>query len=304
MTLDQLKVLCTIIDTGSFSAAAEKLNRVQSAVSIAIKKLEESLDIMIFDREGYRPQLTESGKEIHRQALTILKQTDFLNYTAEQLAMGEEAEIAIAIDGICPLDRITPVLKVFTIDHPHVRIQLYIEYLGSMERLNQESIDMAFTQVLEWPTWVEAIPWIEIPYIPVTAPEHPLALDSDNAKRNLEQHTQIVVSSSQQAPLSVNVMQEATIWHVGDFASKRQLLKEGFGWGYMPQHLIESDLKENKLTVLNLEKSKTKVKGKYGRVQDKVTIHQVHLVRRNDRPIGSLATKFWSLFEESINKEN
>ncbi|MFT5396520.1 MAG: DNA-binding transcriptional LysR family regulator, partial [Gammaproteobacteria bacterium] len=113
MTLDQLKVLCAVIETGSFSAAANKLNRVQSAVSIAIKKLEESLDIKIFDRDAYRPQLTEAGVEIHRQALTILKQTNFLNYTAEQLAIGEESEITIAIDGICPLAVITKNLKEF-----------------------------------------------------------------------------------------------------------------------------------------------------------------------------------------------
>lgn len=301
MTLDQLKVLCTIIDTGSFSAAADKLNRVQSAVSIAIKKLEESLDISVFDREGYRPKLTEAGKEIHRQALNILKQTDFLNYTAEQLAIGEEAEIAIAIDGICPLDLITPNLKKFKDDHPHVRIQLYIEYLGGMERLNQETIDMAFTQVLERPIWIDAIPWIEIPYVPVVSPNHALAIDSNNLRQNLEQHTQIVVSSSQQTPLSVNVMQEATIWHVGDFASKRQLIKEGFGWGYMPQHMIDTDLKQNKLVILNLDKDNRNIKGKSGRIQDKVTTHQVYIVRRNDRPIGPLATRFWNLFEESIS---
>jgi DNA-binding transcriptional LysR family regulator len=301
MTLDQLKVLCAIIDTGSFSAAAEKLSRVQSAVSIAIKKLEESLDIKIFDREAYRPQLTMAGKEIHRQALTILKQTDFLNYTAEQLAIGEESEIAIAIDGICPLELITQNLKTFKDDHPHVRIQLYIEYLGSMERLNKETIDIAFTQILEWPTWVDAIPLLEIPYVPVAAPNHPLVNNDNNTKLNLEQHTQIVVSSSQQTPLSINVMQEATVWHVGDFDSKRQLIKEGFGWGYMPQHMIDTDIKENKLVVLNLEQGNKKIKGKSHRVENTVTTHQLYIVRRNDRPIGPLANRFWSLFEESIS---
>lgn len=292
MTLDQLKVLCTIIDTGSFSAAANKLARVQSAVSIAMQKLEESLGITLFDREGYRPQLTEAGKEIHRQALTVLKQTDFLNFTAEQLAAGEEAEISIAIDGICPLDLITPILKRFKDTHPHVRIQLYIEYLGSMERLNQEKIDIAFTQVLEWPTWIEAVPWVEIPYIPVVAPDHPLAKVNDNAKQHLEQHTQIVVSSSQHTSLSINVMQEATTWHVGDFASKLQLIKEGFGWGYMPQHMINTDLEENRLIKLNLDKGQKNSKAKSGRLQSKVTTHQVYMVRRDDRPIGNPILEF------------
>lgn len=301
MTLDQLKVLCAIIETGSFSAAAEKLNRVQSAVSIAIKKLEESLDIKIFDREAYRPQLTMAGKEIHRQAINILKQTDFLNYTAEQLAIGEESEIVIAIDGICPLNIITPNLKIFKNKHPHIRIQLFIEYLGSMERLNQETIDIAFTQVLEHPTWIDAIPLIKIPYVPVVAADHVLAVDSTNPNQNLAQHTQIVVSSTQQTALSVNVMQDATIWHVGDFDSKRELIKEGFGWGYMPQQMIDKDLEENKLVVLNLEQGNKKIKEKLHRVENTVITHQLYIVRRNDRPIGPLASRFWNLFEESAN---
>ncbi len=301
MTLDQLKVLCAVIEAGSFSAAAERLNRVQSAVSIAIKKLEESLDIKIFDRDAYRPQLTEAGFEIHRQALTILKQTDFLNYTAEQLAIGEESEISIAIDGICPLELITKNLKSFKDDHPHVRIQLYIEYLGSMERLNQGTIDIAFTQVLEWPTWIDAIPLVEIPYLPVVAADHPLAINDNGIYQDLEKFTQIVVSSSQKTPLSVNVMEEATIWHVGDFSSKRQLIKEGFGWGYMPQHMIDTDLKENKLVALNLGQGSKKNKIKSQRTENTITTHQLYIVRRNDRPIGPLASRFWNLFEDSIS---
>ncbi len=298
MTLDQLKVLCTIIETGSFSAAAEKLNRVQSAVSIAIKKLEESLAIEIFNREGYRPELTEAGKEIYRQALNILKQSDFLNYTADQLAIGEEAEIAIAIDGICPLDQITPILKIFNKEHPHVRIQLFIEYLGGMERLNEKSIDLAFTQVFEWPSWSDALHCMNLPVIAVASPEHVLILDPENAKQNMQQHTQIVVSSSQQAPLSVNVNQEGTIWHVGDFASKRQLIKDGFGWGYMPIHMIQDDLDNGKLVTLNLRQNSSKKTKTTGKDKFDVDIHKIYLVRRNDQPIGPLAKKIWRLFEE------
>ncbi len=303
MTLDQLKVLCTIVETGSFSAAAEKLSRVQSAVSIAIKKLEEVLGIEIFDRQGYRPQLTEAGKEIYRQARNILKHADFLNYTAEQLSIGEEAEIAIAIDGICPLDLFTPVLKVFNAQYPHVRIQLYIEYLGSMERLSQETVNLALTQVLEWPSWIEAIPWIEISYIPVAAPNHPLVKDGDNAIRNLNQYTQIVVASSQQAPLSINIVQDGSMWQVGDFSSKQQLLIEGFGWGYMPQHMIQSDLDNKNLIILNMKGNKITAGRSSGPIQQAVNAHKLYLVRRNDRPVGPLAAKFWSLFEEISKKD-
>ncbi|HUH77072.1 MAG TPA: LysR family transcriptional regulator, partial [Devosia sp.] len=50
LTLDQLRVLVTIAELGSFSAAARKLQRVQSAISQTVRALESSLDVTLFDR--------------------------------------------------------------------------------------------------------------------------------------------------------------------------------------------------------------------------------------------------------------
>jgi len=55
LTLDQLRVLVTIVDTGSFSAAGRKLGRAQSAISQAIATLESVHDVTLFDRSGLRP---------------------------------------------------------------------------------------------------------------------------------------------------------------------------------------------------------------------------------------------------------
>jgi len=50
LTLDQLRVLVTIADTGSFSAAGRQLGRVQSAISQAIATLEDVQGVLLFDR--------------------------------------------------------------------------------------------------------------------------------------------------------------------------------------------------------------------------------------------------------------
>ena len=54
LTLDQLRVLVAVADTGSFSAAARRLQRVQSAVSQSIQTLESTLRLTLFDRDGLR----------------------------------------------------------------------------------------------------------------------------------------------------------------------------------------------------------------------------------------------------------
>jgi len=52
LNLDQLRVLVTIVDAGSFSAAGRKLGRAQSAISQAIATLETMQHVALFDRSG------------------------------------------------------------------------------------------------------------------------------------------------------------------------------------------------------------------------------------------------------------
>ena len=63
----------TIVDTGSFSAAARALGRAQSAISQAGADLEELPRYRFFDREGYRPRLTDVGRVLADQARLVLE---------------------------------------------------------------------------------------------------------------------------------------------------------------------------------------------------------------------------------------
>ena len=64
LTLDQMRMLTAVADEGSFSAAARRLGRVQSAVSQGIQAMETSLGLTLFDRSQRTPALTESGQAI------------------------------------------------------------------------------------------------------------------------------------------------------------------------------------------------------------------------------------------------
>ena len=52
LSLDALSVLDTIDRKGSFAAAAEELHRVPSAITYQVQKLEQDLDVLLFDRRG------------------------------------------------------------------------------------------------------------------------------------------------------------------------------------------------------------------------------------------------------------
>ncbi|MGC7974414.1 LysR family transcriptional regulator, partial [Salmonella enterica] len=76
LSLDQLRDFVQVADSGSFLAAARKLSRAQSAVSYAIATLEDQLGVLLFDRSGYRPQLTSPGVALLADARQVLDHVD------------------------------------------------------------------------------------------------------------------------------------------------------------------------------------------------------------------------------------
>src|SRR5476649_2895191 len=62
--VDQLRTFIAIVETGSFTKAAEVVHKTQSAVSMQMKRLEERLGKPIFARDGRASKLTEDGERL------------------------------------------------------------------------------------------------------------------------------------------------------------------------------------------------------------------------------------------------
>ncbi len=73
LELDQLKSVCAIADCGSFTEAARRVNKTQSAVSMQIKRLEERLGHALLLREGRGVALTQHGEALHARARKMLR---------------------------------------------------------------------------------------------------------------------------------------------------------------------------------------------------------------------------------------
>src|SRR3984885_7074207 len=97
VSLDQLRTFIAAADAGSFSAAARRLNRAQSAVSQTISGLEARLRVNLFDRTGRYPLLTEQGRQILIDARTVAAGIDQLKARAKGMAGGREAELSVAV---------------------------------------------------------------------------------------------------------------------------------------------------------------------------------------------------------------
>ncbi|PQJ18546.1 MULTISPECIES: LysR substrate-binding domain-containing protein [Nonlabens] len=84
MTITQLKYVLAVAQYQNFTKAAEKVFVTQPTLSMQIQKLEEELDVQIFDRSKKPIELTETGKKIVNQARNIVNESDRIQDIVDQ----------------------------------------------------------------------------------------------------------------------------------------------------------------------------------------------------------------------------
>lgn len=245
-TLDQLNILLAIVDTGSFAAAARKLNRAVSAISYGIGNLEAQLGVALFDREGTRrPRLTVAGRAVLAEARAAARVIDGLRATVKALREGLEAEVDLAVDVMLPAERLGRVLRDFAAAFPTVQLRLHVEALGAVTAM---VLDGKAGIGLSGPLSA-GVPGIEsrqagsIVMVPVAAPDHPLGRMETIAPGAGRDHIQLVLTDRSRFTdgRDFSVISPKT-WRLADLGAKHALLREGIGWGNMPLPMIEADL--------------------------------------------------------------
>ena len=121
---DSVQVFLTVLDHGSFSAAARALSRVPSAVSMTIAHLEAELDVQLFDRSGREPRPTAAARALEPQARLLAGQLQQLNAQAQALTQGLEERLTLAIAPELLAARWTEALAALAQEHPLLQIEV------------------------------------------------------------------------------------------------------------------------------------------------------------------------------------
>ena len=136
ITIDALKVLDAIDRRGSFAGAASELFRVPSAISYIVQKLEEDLDVDIFDRSGHRATLTPAGRYLLNEGRALLEASETLAHTTRQVAQGWETRLKIGFNSLLPADVMFPAIREFYQLRIPVEVQLVEEvFAGTWDAL-------------------------------------------------------------------------------------------------------------------------------------------------------------------------
>jgi DNA-binding transcriptional LysR family regulator len=257
VSLDQLRTFIAAVDEGSFSAAARKLNRVQSAVSSWISGLEDQFGVVLFDRSGRFPKLTPEGVLLLADARSIVSGVATMKARARLMASGLETELSVVIDVFFPTAVLSATAKAFASRFPLTPLRLFVEGMGAGYQPVIEGrcgLGVLSTIPVAFPTLVSERLG-EVPLVAVASPSHPLAqLTHRIPRQEMAKHLQLVLTdrSDLMSGRDFGVVAPST-WRLADLSTKYAFLKDGIGWGGMPLHMVEKDIASGSLVVLNAD---------------------------------------------------
>ncbi len=258
VSLDALAVLDAIERRGSFAAAALELDRVPSAITYTVRRLEDDLDLLLFDRRGHRARLTPAGRALVDSGRELLAAAAAAEQRARRVATGWETRLRIAVDAVIPLARVYPLVAAFYAECEargvaHTELRISREVLGgAWDALAEGRADLVLGAPGDPPAGggyrVRAL--ANVTNVFAVAPTHPLALAQEPlTEAQIRRHRGIVAADTSRrlAPRSVGVLAGQPTLTVPDLEAKLAAQLAGLGCGFLPLPLAAPHLAAGRL---------------------------------------------------------
>lgn len=258
ITIEALLVLDAIEYRGSYAAAAEQLNKVPSALSYIVQKLEEQLNVTIFERQGRRSVLTPAGKHLLAEGRKVLSAMNTLSEQTQTIANGWETKIRIACDSILDITPVFRVVRHFLEEHKNIEIDVQQEVMnGSWEALIEDKVDLVIGAPEPVPSQkgIRAIKVGELHQVLVAHKSHELSRTQKQVnKYELSKFRTVVVhdSAKHEIPRTVNIIEGSRHFYVTSINQKIAAIAAGIGIGYLPKQLIQKALDEGEIIIIDL----------------------------------------------------
>ncbi|AKT41675.1 LysR family transcriptional regulator [Chondromyces crocatus] len=255
ITLDQLRAFIAVVEEGSFSAAARKLQRVQSAVSTAMANLEAQLGVQLWDRSTKVATLTEQGQAVLAAARRVCNEVNALRKLTAGMHVGLEATVSLCVDVLCPTSALVDLCVGFAQHFPGVDLRIDTQTLSTVSaRVLDGRATLGVVSPLGVAPGLESTVLAPVRMIPVVAPTYPLAAHRDPIPTTaLADCIQIVLSERQDSGVPDQAVLSPRTWRVCDLHTKHAMLRAGLGWGNLPEHIARDDLRAGRLVKLRLQ---------------------------------------------------
>ncbi|MBD9403089.1 LysR family transcriptional regulator [Comamonas sp. CMM02] len=257
---EQVPLFLAVLDTGSFSAAARKLGRVPSAISMAMGHLEAELGLQLFDRTGREPQPTAAARALEPQARLLAQQLQQLNQQALALHAGLEKRLTLAIApellATAWAEHLQPVVEQF----PALVVEVLVApQADALELLHAGRAQLAL--VFERPSFDAREDFQEQgaeTLVAVMSTRHPLwtQLQAQGGAHidmaQLAASRQILVASRDPSLTDTRFVFSHHLWRADSHGAARSLIAAGLCWGWLPHSFVEPHIHSCELVQIPL----------------------------------------------------
>ncbi len=289
ITIDQAKAFHAIARCGTIQGAAKALNKGHSAVMYLIKALEEQTQLCLFDRSGYRNQMTPEGVIVLKYCRQLIQTQHELEQVCNQLLTDWEPRLKLIYDGVIDFNPIADALFKLNESQTPTEVKVIAAYLHEVEtKFKEENADIMVTIMPIKEPHILSIKLKPIRMLLVAHKEYSLnkIKTKGHSASELTNHTYIKIrGATDQLGLSTEQMDFSSSFLVNDFATKKQAILKKLGYGWLPEYLIKSDLKSKKIQVI-----KTDIESEH--------ILNPRLYHRNKLSIGRSTKQLIKYFKE------
>lgn len=176
MNIRQLQIFSSVATNESFSRAAEQLHMAQSAVSIAVRKLEDQLDLKLFIRADRKIRLTAEGEALLVHADRLLTQFQVARQEMANLRGLEKGSVRFSTSAMLGGYFFPPLISAFRLQYPGVKVEVVNEGTRGVQHLLDEGqIDMGVVNLDEVGPEMEVCPLLRDEVVACVAKSHSLA---------------------------------------------------------------------------------------------------------------------------------
>jgi DNA-binding transcriptional LysR family regulator len=148
LNFDQLRALLEVIEQGSFSAAARRLNLTQPAVSLQIRELERRFGARLIERVGKQAHATAPGRELAEAAQRILRECDHAETAMRRFREGWTGRVHVGTTLNTMIYRLPPILRALRTDHPDIDLVVTnAPTRNCVDGIIQNKIDLALVNL-------------------------------------------------------------------------------------------------------------------------------------------------------------
>lgn len=251
---DQLTIFITVMETGSFSAAARQLGKVPSAISMSIANLEIDVDLKLFERVGREPLPTPQAQSLYEKSKQLLIEMKQWKQHAFALSSGLESHLNIVVVSELLHTRWTDYIVLLEQQFPELQINIFsAPQEDALHLLMTQVADLAF--MFEREQLQSSEQFVELKreiLVPVAARHSPLAESDQVSFEQILQNRQIVVASRDRQ-IKPELLFSKHYWRTDNHHSACSMIKQGLGWGVLPLEMLhEHPELQHELKILQL----------------------------------------------------